>query len=62
METIRFIYNTKKSYSIVVKQEKANAQNPNPILHFFIFDMEEEKIVYQFVTLHFSTDFKYLDF
>ena len=45
--TFQLMYNTEKSYSAVVKQEKVTSQNPNPGLQFFIFDMEEEKIVFE---------------
>jgi len=45
--TFHLIYNTEKSCSVVVKQEKVTAQNPNPVLQFFIFDMGEGKIVFE---------------
>jgi len=45
--TFHLIYNTEKSYSVVVKQEKATVQNPSPVLQFFIFDLEKEKIVFE---------------
>lgn len=41
------IYNGEKSYSLAVKQERAAALNPNPLLQFFVFDMREEKIVFE---------------
>jgi hypothetical protein len=45
--TFHIMYNENKSYSVVVKQEKATAQNPNPVLHFFVFDLVEEKIIFE---------------
>jgi hypothetical protein len=45
--TFHLMYNTEKSYSVVVKQEKTTAQNPNPVLQFFVFDMGKEIIVFE---------------
>ena len=41
------IYNSDKSYSIVVKQEKSTAKNPNPILQFFVYEMGKDKIIFE---------------
>jgi len=43
----RFIFNSDKTFSIAVKQEKASAQNTNPLLQYFVFDLEKEKIVFE---------------
>ena len=43
--TSRPVYNSDKSFSIVYKQEKAIANNPNPFLRFFIYDMEKQEII-----------------
>ncbi len=45
--SFRLIYNSDKSYSIVVKQEKSTAKNPNPLLQFFIYDMGKDKIIFK---------------
>ena len=45
--SFRLIYNSDKSYSIVVKQEKSTAKNPNPLLRFFAYDMEKNKIIFE---------------
>ncbi|MHB8906719.1 MAG: hypothetical protein ACYC4T_01260 [Melioribacteraceae bacterium] len=43
----RLIYNSDKSYSIVVKQEKSTAKNPNPLLQFFVYDIGKDKIIFE---------------
>ncbi len=43
--TFNLLYNTEKSYSVVVSQGKASLQEPNPVLRFFVYDMTKEKIV-----------------
>ncbi|MHB8931267.1 MAG: hypothetical protein ACYC5R_11795 [Melioribacteraceae bacterium] len=43
----RLIYNSDKSYSIVVKQEKSTAKNLNPLLQFFVFEMGRDKIIFE---------------
>jgi hypothetical protein len=40
-------YNNKKSFALVVKQEKSAAINPNPVLQFFIYEMEKDKIIFE---------------
>ena len=45
--SFRLIYNFDKSYSIVVKQEKSTAKNPNPLLQFFVYDMGKDKIIFE---------------
>lgn len=41
------LYNTEKSYSVVVSQRKASLQEPNPVLRFFVYNMTKEKIVFE---------------
>lgn len=43
----RLIYNSDKSCSIVVKQEKSTAKNPNPLLQFFVYDLRKDKIIFE---------------
>ncbi len=38
-------YNNKKSFALVVKQEKSTAKNPNPVLRFFVYEMGKGKII-----------------
>lgn len=41
------LYNSDKSYSIVIKKEKASVQHPNPLLVFFLYNLASDKIVFE---------------
>ncbi|MCX6169619.1 MAG: hypothetical protein NTX65_09770 [Ignavibacteriales bacterium] len=43
----QIIYNSDKSYSLVVKQEKSTVKNPNPVLQFFVYGLRKDKIVFE---------------
>ena len=43
----RHLYNSDTTFSIAVKQEKASARNPNPLLQYFVFNLADEKIIYE---------------
>lgn len=41
------IYNSERSFTIVVKLEAITSRTPNPVLQFFIYDMLIEKIIFE---------------
>jgi hypothetical protein len=43
----RVSYNSDKHFALVCAQEARTAQNPNPSLRFFIFDVINEKIIFE---------------
>jgi hypothetical protein len=40
-------YNDDKSFALVVKQEKQSTKNPHPFLQFFIYELGENKIIFE---------------
>lgn len=45
--SFHILYNNKRSFALVLKQEKSSVQNPKPVLQFFIYEMKKDKIIFE---------------